>query len=85
MSSFYIWKKKFLPACATPELARMTITHPTKRAYHRRAETCIVKSETTSHFGVGQKMIIEIKTVLIAVCSALTIPCATICAPEQPI
>lgn len=60
-SSFYIWKKKFLPACATPELARITITPASKRAYHRRAATGVVKSETTSHFGVGQKMIIEIK------------------------
>jgi len=60
-SSFYNWKKKFQPASSTPELARITITPPAKREYHRRTATGVIKSGTTSHFGVGQKMIIEIK------------------------
>lgn len=60
-SSFYYWNKKYLQATATPELARITITPPAKREYHRRTATGVIKSGTTSHFGAGQKMIIEIK------------------------
>ena len=62
-SSFYNWKKKFLSASTTPELARITITPPakTKREYHRRTSTGVIKSDSSSHFGAGQKMIVEIK------------------------
>ena len=60
-SSFYYWKKRYLQATATPELAQITITPPAKREYHRRTATGVIKSGTTSHFGLSQKMIIEIK------------------------